>query len=112
MRTRIRIGAQASDGSDDQMFTYSIILFVIMMICFDDDKMIHLVVRLRRSKRRRRATSGNCINLNRGAQQRFSQTSLFNCIDVFVPAVYLFSFSLAGFDGVGDTRGRASSGGG
>ena len=57
MRTRIRIGAQASDGSDEQMFNYSIILFVIMMNSFDDDKMIHLVVtlivRLRRSKRRR-----------------------------------------------------------
>ena len=59
MRTRIRIGAQASDGSDEQMFNYSMILFVIMMICFDDDKMIHLVVtlivRFRRSKRRRRS---------------------------------------------------------
>ena len=57
MRTRIRIGAQASDGSDEQMFNYSIIVFVIMMNCFDDDKMIHLlvtlIVRLRRSKRRR-----------------------------------------------------------
>ena len=57
MRTRIRIGAQASDGRDEQMFKYSIILFVIMMNCFDDDKMINLVVtlivRLRRSKRRR-----------------------------------------------------------
>ena len=56
MRTRIRIGAQASDGSDDQMFKYRMILFVIMM-SFDDDKMFHLVmtliVRLRRSKRRR-----------------------------------------------------------
>ena len=59
MRTRIRIGAQASDGSDEQMFNYSMILFVIMMICFDDDKMIQLVVtlivRFRRSKRRRRS---------------------------------------------------------
>ena len=55
MRTRIRIGAQASDGSDDQMFNYSIFVFVIMMNCFDDDKMIHLVVRFRRSKRRRRS---------------------------------------------------------
>ena len=54
MRTRIRIGAQASDGSDDQMFKYRMILFVIMMNCFDDDKIIHLVVRFRRSKRRRR----------------------------------------------------------
>ena len=58
MRTRIRIGAQASDGSDEQMFNYSIFVFVIMMNCFDGDKMIHLVVtsivRLRRSKRRRR----------------------------------------------------------
>ena len=57
MRTRIRIGAQASDGSDEQMFNYSIFVFVIMMNCFDDDKMIHLlvtlIVRLRRSKRRR-----------------------------------------------------------
>ena len=57
MRTRIRIGAQASGGSDDQIFNYSIVLFVIMMNCFDDDKMINLVVtlivRLRRSKRRR-----------------------------------------------------------
>ena len=55
MRTRIRIGAQASDGSDDQMFKYRMILFVIMMNCFDDDKIIHLVVRFRRSKRRRRS---------------------------------------------------------
>ena len=60
MRTRIRIGAQASDGSDDQMFNYSIFVFVIMMNCFDDDKMIddkmiHFVVRFRRSKRRRRS---------------------------------------------------------
>ena len=57
MRTRIRIGAQASGASDEQMLNYRMIVFVIMMNCFDDDKMIHLVVtlivRLRRSKRRR-----------------------------------------------------------